>query len=416
MPSSLGGHFCFYFSFLPQSPVTIVPKSPPAEPASLRETAESLIETEGGPWASLYMPADRARNRIQLRNLLGQLRTDAPLVGLEADAVDALLDPAEDLLADASLSESQEGGVALFLTPDAEEDLLIELPFAPPLSARIDERVHLRPLWRGIEPDGRFYILSLWGGGAKLHRASRHGMKVIPPKDGSNALDAVLWSDSMTRRAWNTPKTFPTSSVLPTRHPSGHWSQDDIRRNGPIQDGLLRFFRRVDDRLRPLFGRESTPPPLVLAGPKELRRLYREANGYRQLVEEGIEDSVRISGPKALHHRGWELVHPHFDKDRKRAHEQFSDRPSKAAANPGSVLMAAVEGRVDTLFVAEEPSVWGGFDVDSHSVHVHSPRESGDTELLNEATIATLQGGGTVYVGDPQAVPGGSSIAALLRY
>lgn len=393
-----------------------MPQSASPQPASLREIAESLLETEGGPWASLYMPADWARNRIQLRNLLGQLRKEAPLVDLEAEAVDALLDPAGDLLADASLSESRNRGVALFLTTNEAEDLLIELPFAPPLSARIDDRVHLRPLWRGIEPDGRFYILSLWGGGAKLHRASRHGMKVIPPKSKPSSLDAALRADPQTKRILNRPKTSPESTAVPSRRPVEYHSQEDIRHKGPIKDGLLRFFRRIDDRLRPVLGRELTPPPLVLAGPKELRRLYREANSYRHLVEEGVEDSVRIRGPAALHQRAWKLVQPRFDQNRKRALEQFSNSPSQGAANPGSVLMAAVEGRVDTLFVAEEPCVWGGFDVESHSVHVHSPREPGDTELLNEATIATLQGGGTVYVGEPQAVPNGSSIAALLRY
>ena len=364
----------------------------------------------------MYMPTDQTRNRIHLRNLLGQLRTDAPLVGLERAEVDALLEPAEDLLADASLSEDREGGVALFLTTQETEDLLVELPFAPPLTARLDARVHLRPLWRGVEPDGRFYILSLWGGGAKLHRASRHGIQVIPPKDGSSSLDAALRADPQTQRILNRPKTSPDSTAVPSRRPVEYHSQKDIRHRGPIKDGLLRFFRRIDDRLRPFLGRESTPPPLVLAGPKELRRLYREANGYRHLVEEGVEDSVRIRGTEALHRRGWELVQPRFDQVRKRALEEFSNKRSQTAASPESVLKAAAEGRVDTLFVAEAPSLWGVVDGGAHSVRVHPFRESGDTELLNEATIATLQEGGTVYVGEPEGVPNESSIAALLRY
>ena len=133
-------------------------------------------------------------------------------------------------------------------------------------------------------------------------------------------------------------------------------------------------------------------------------------------MEEGVEDPVRIQGTAALHRRAWEIVQSQFDQPRTDALDQFHSSPERTAANPGSVLLAAVDGRIDTLFVAEEPVVWGTFDPDAHSVRVHPEREAGDIEFLNAATAATLQSGGTVYVTDADHVPSEAPVAALLRY
>jgi hypothetical protein len=384
--------------------------------SSLLEKAQSLLEPNAGPWLSLYMPVDPTRNRIQLRNLLGQLRDEAPYVGMSEADVDPLLAPAEDLLRESMRSDEESKGIALFLTPDAERSTLLPLPFAPSLVAQVDEQPWLRPLWRGIEPDGHFYVLSLWSGGAKLHRASRYQIDVIPPSGPPNSLNAILRADVHIESELNWPTPAANADADARRRPVIYKNQDDIRQKDYVEDGLLRFFRRLDDRARPLLGEESGSTPLVLAGPEELRRLYHNANSYHHLLEEGVEDPIRIQGTADLHRRAWEIVEPRFDQPRADALDQFHASPERTAANPGSVLLAAVEGRIDTLFVAEDPVVWGTFDADAHSVQVHAERQAGDSEFLNAATARTLQTGGTVYVTDAAGVPNEPPAAALLRY
>lgn len=393
-----------------------MPAPTAADSGSLREAARSLLEVNAAPWISLYMPVDPARNRIQLRNLLGQLRDDASHVGMTRSDIDPLLAPAENLLRDSMSSGEELDGVALFLSPESETPTLLPLPFAPSLISQIDERPWLRPLWRGIEPDGHFYVLSLWSGGAKLHRASRHQIDVIPSGGSQNSLNAVLRADVHVESRLNWPTPASDADEDARRRPVIYKSQNDIRDKDYVEAGLLRFFRRLGDRVRPLLGEESGPTPLVLAGPTELRRLYHKANSYHHLLEEGVEDPIRRRGTADLHRRAWEIVHPHFDQSRTDAHDQFHATPDRTAANPGSVLLAGVEGRIDTLFVAETPVVWGTYDADAHSVQVHSDRHAGDVEFLNAATAMTLQSGGTVYVTDAADVPNGGCVAALLRY
>lgn len=364
----------------------------------------------------MYLPIDSSRNRIQLRNLMGELREEAAYVNMSREEVDDLLEPAAALLDDALRATPRSEGLALFLTPDAEEPMFIDLPFAPPLCARFEEKVHLRPLWRGLEPDGRFYTLSLWGGGAKLHRGSRYRFDLVPAMGSTGSLDAVLRSDELIQEKLDWRTQSPDDTTPADRRPVLYRSQEDIRLKAHVNEGLLRFFRLLDNRLRSFFGAEATPVPLVLAGPEALRQVYRKANRYRHLLDEGIEDPVRMGGASVLHRRAWELVRPHFDRDRTTAIEQFQDRRDQTAAGAEAVLLAAREGRVDSLFVAEAATVWGIFDDTNHTVQVHAQRETGDIDLLNAATAETLQNGGTVYVTDADGVPAPSPIAALLRF
>lgn len=249
-----------------------------------------------------------------------------------------------------------------------------------------------------------------------MYRASRYQIDVIPPGGVQHSLDSVLRADVHIESELNWPTPAADADEDARETPVIYQSQDDIRRKDYVEAGLLRFFRRLDDRARPLLGEEAGPTPLVLAGPKGLRQLYREANSYHHLMEEGVEDPVRTQGTADLHRRAWEIVRPQFEQPRTDALDQFHASPERTAANPGSVLLAAVSGRIDTLFVAEDPVVWGTFDADTHSVRVHSERQGGDIEFLNAATARTLRSGGTVYVTDADDVPDGAPVAALLRY
>lgn len=347
---------------------------------------------------------------------MGDLREEAAHVGMSREDVDDLLAPADSMLDDALRATPRPQGLALFLTPENEEPVCLDLPFAPPLCARIEESIHLRPLWRGLEPDGRFYVLSLWGGGAKLHRGSRYHFDLVPAMGSTDSLDAVLRSDEQIQEALDWRTQSPDDTTPADRRPVLYKSQKDLRLKGHVNEGVLRFFRLMDDRLRSFFGEESTAVPLVLAGPKALRQVYREANRYRHLLDEGVEDPARIGGTTVLHRRAWELVRPQFDRDRVSALDEFQSNAEQTASTPESVLLAAREGRIDTLFVAEEPAVWGVFNEADHTVHVHDERESGDIDILNAATAEALQNGGTVYVTDATGVPNESSIAALLRF
>lgn len=391
---------------------------------ALRDTALSLLDRESpSPWASIYMPVrrpwnEKKANRVQLRNLLDQVRDQAPQRGLSATDAGSMLAPAVDLLEDPSFWEGDLEGIALFLRPD--DPTILRLPFAPSLFVEVDEQVHVRPLWRHLEPDGTFFVLGLSAGGTALFRATRYDVEEVPLEEGPTTLDEVLQYDDHERSLQFHTETSPGSGEGGDRSAMffGHEDAGDKRY---VKEGLLRFLRVLDNQVRDVLDQRPTPVPLMLAGIEQLRGLYRQVNQYPHLLDESVEESViefetREWDVEELHRRAWDVVRPRFDEDRQEAIDQFHAAPDRTAGNPGSAFLAAVEGRVDTLFVAEAPTVWGAFDDDRHVVRQHSDRQPDDTELLNGAAVRTLQSGGTVYVTGASEVPEGGPIAALFRY
>ena len=154
----------------------------------------------------------------------------------------------------------------------------------------------------------------------------------------------------------------------------------------------------IDDELPNLLtGRQS---PLVLAGVEYLFPLYKEANSYPHLLEEGIPGNPEELTPEELHAQAWPLVQPTFMKAREKAAAQYRQLvgTGQATADVKEAVLAAHHGQVELLFVAVGIQVWGNFDPSTNTIHVHQdPEPPGDDDLLDVAAIQSILNGGTVY-------------------
>lgn len=81
-----------------------------------------------------------------------------------------------------------------------------------------------------------------------------------------------------------------------------------------------------------------------------------------------------------------------------------------------TIVPAAYDGRIDTLFVAAGTQQWGIFTPETRDVQIHRETEEQDEDLLDFAAVHTFINGGTVYVVAPDAIPGGQHAAAVFRY
>jgi hypothetical protein len=80
------------------------------------------------------------------------------------------------------------------------------------------------------------------------------------------------------------------------------------------------------------------------------------------------------------------------------------------------VLLAAVDGRIDTLFLTKGVRQWGTFDAEKRVIKLHGAAHPNNEDLLDLAAVQTYLNGGTVYVVEPAEVPGGDLSAAVFRY
>ena len=160
--------------------------------------------------------------------------------------------------------------------------------------------------------------------------------------------------------------------------------------------------------------------PLVLAGVEYLLPIYKEANTYPNMIDMVIKGNPDLLSTDELHKSAWEIVQPHFQIAQEEAvafYQQLAGQKSKQATNTiEEILPAAIQGRVETLFVAAGVQQWGVINPVTYEIEIHDQLQPGDEHLLNLAAVQTYLKGGKVYIMETEKMPGGKNAAAVLRY
>jgi len=383
-----------------------------------RDELRRLTRTPEGLSVSIYMPThctgfEIQQDPIRLKNLLGKAEERLLARGLRTPEARELLEPAEKLLQDSLFWQHQSDGLAIFLS--SEEFRYYRLPFDFEELVVVTDRFHIKPLLPLLSGDGRFYVLALSQNEVRLLQGTRHSVREIELEEVPPSLAEVLkFNDPEKRFQFHTMTRTPGGKGERPAifHGHGVASADDPK------DYISRYFHRIDEGLHDLLQGEQAP--LVLAGVDYLLPIYREANTYPHLVDEGIEGNPEELGAEELHEQAWAIVQPLFVAEQEEAAAQYRQRAgagSEQASNKlKEVVPAAYHGRVETLFIAVGFQQWGTFDPATNTVQVHEEAEPGDEDLLDFAAMQTLLNGGTVYAVEPQKVPDEALLAAVFRY
>lgn len=332
--------------------------------------------------------------------------------GLTQSEAGKFLQPAQDI-DHQDFWQHQNNGLAIFVSEGVFHYYRLPLNFDE--LAVVTDHFHLKPLLPLLTNDGLFYILSLSQEQIKLLECTRYDVKEIELEDIPKSMDEALMYDETAKEGQfriNTSKGGTSNSFQRSGsyHGQGSPDSDDIKRD------LLQFFHIVDRGIHKyLHGKKA---PLVLTGVEYHFPIYREANNYPHLVEEGITGNTKIMTPEELQAEAWQIVEPIFSQAQQEAIAYYQE---SAAAQRGSTdikeaVPAAYYGRVEQLFVAVGVQRWGNFDPQNNTIQLHSEPESGDEDLLDSAAVQTILNGGTVYAVEPDKVPEQAPLAAVFRY
>jgi hypothetical protein len=382
-----------------------------------RMQLRELMEERGEYCASIFMPTHRKgpevrQDPIRLKNLLAHAEAELVEVGLRGPEARELLAPAQELVDMAGFWRRQSEGLTVFVSSKAFR--AYRLPLDLQELVVVSERFHIKPLIPLFTGDGGFYVLALSQNEVRLLQGTRHSVEQVELEHVAGSLDEALrWDDPERRLQWHTRTGDGAGGRRAAIfHGHGVASSDDPK------DYLRRFFRQIDDGVGDLLGDERAP--LVSAGVDYTRAIYREANTYPNLLEEGITGNPEELSAKELHRQAWAIVQPRFQRVRKEAaaqYEYLAAAESELASNEvQEIVPAAYHGRVETLFAASGLQQWGSFEVDTSTVELRTEAEPGDEDLLDFAAGNTLFNGGTVYALERDKVPDGASMAAVFRF
>ncbi len=377
-----------------------------------KDELRRLIEDQQSACVSIYMPTHRKleaqQDRIRFKNLVRRAEDGLLQLGLRSPEAAALLEPARRLLDDAMFWEYLSDGLALFLSRNSLRSY--RLPYGLKEMAVVAERFQLKPLLPLLDYAAQFFVLALSKNEVRLLRGTPLGAEEMELANVPRGLaDALKYDRPEKQLQYHTRTPRGLGRRAAVFH--GHGTREE----GDTED-ILQYFRMIDRGVLEILRNESAP--LILAGVDYLLPIYRQANSYLHLLEEGVAGNPDELQPEELHARVWPVVQPTLERGRRRAMERYVELAAKGLASNriGEVVPEAYFGRVDSLIVALGIQQWGGFDLDERAVHVYPEQKPGSQDLLDFAAIHTLLNSGEVHAVTPDKVPGGEALAAIFRY
>ncbi|MBD2744019.1 hypothetical protein [Coleofasciculus sp. FACHB-1120] len=384
------------------------------------DALKSLIENSASPCISIYMPMEKAgpevrQNPIRFKNLMREAEKRLEEMGIDQDEARAWLEQANTIDNPEFWEENQGEGVAIFISPELFR--YYQLPTDVEELVMVSDRFHIKPLLPIVNNDGRFYILALSQKDVRLLQATRTTVKEVHienlPKSKDEALQYDATSkDGQIRIATSKGGTNNTFQQPGSFHGQGSPDQDDIKKD------LLQFFHQIDGALHDFF--RNKKGPLVLAGVEYLFPIYKEANTYQHLVEEGITGNPEIFKPEELHELALPIVDSLLKEDIEGVVEEYKELAgndtSKVSHDIKEIIQSAYYHRVDSLFVAVGEQRWGHFDPETMTVDLHPEPQADDEDMLDFAATHTILNGGKVYAVEPEKVPDEAPVAAIFRY
>lgn len=359
---------------------------------------KSLISHRDDMCVSIYLrttPVTRATagDRIELKNLAKSGVHQLEAAGADKRRVSALSEHLDDLVDDDEFWRFQAHSLAILATPDNIRTFRIPNALEP--IVEVADRFYLKPLLRAVTFPNACYVLALSENAVRVVEVSSDlpatSLKIAGmPKDAASAVG---------------------KSSLNDRAPSGR-----VQGAEGQKVRLRQYARQVDGALRGLLG--GSDIPLVLAALQPLASIYRSVNTYSHLMLETIGGSPDASTDAELAERARAVLDGHYREDIAAFAKLFAIRENqgRATTDIAQAARAATFGAVESLLVDIDEIVPGKIDEVSGAVSF-AENESAETYgVVDEIAGRVIVSGGRVRGVRKADIPGGKSLAAILRY
>lgn len=374
--------------------------------AFTRDDLDTLLSPDTGPCISVYMPTHKSgkktlQNVTRFKNAMGAVKELVPEIDTE---------PVMALVEDTPFWQHQKEGFAMFISPDILR--IYRLPRTVSEVVVAADQFHLTPVLPLVVYDSVFFILALSQNECRLFKCSMQSCREIRPKNLPESLAQALQFDLQEKQL-----QFHTASPGPqkegkksvTFHGHGVNTDEDKTR-------ILRYFQAIDNALTDFLGARNDP--LVLAGVDYLHPLYKTANSYPHLLEEGIKGNMEEEKIQDLHAAGTKIVEPVVRQDLYQAEKQYHDLKGtgRTANDLRQIVKESFAGRISHLIFSEDDHAWGEFTPDEGIVILHAEKQKQDQDLLNTAACHAMRNGASVFPVPGNAMPDQSPAAAVFRY
>jgi hypothetical protein len=377
----------------------------------------TLAERKQGPCVSLYLPTHRAGRKetkedpIRLKNAVGEAKEQLAKAGYPKDGSAELLEPAAGLVTSWDFWLERADGLALFVAPGLFRYYRVPLKFQDEVV--VADHFSVKQLIPLFSEDGRFYILALSQKRIRFFEATRTSIQERAVPDMLKGIDDLRQFDEA--QAQLQGHTMSLTGTAAKTNIVFH-GQGSIADKTTYKTEVMQYINIVCKKIEKYLDAQTAP--LVLAAVEYEHALYREANSYHNLLEEGVLGNPDELNDEQIHQAAWEVVEPHFAEGRQTSLEHYADlsNTDKTSDKLDEILQAACYGRIRTLFIQRQAHAWGTFDPEPLSVEVHDHPAQGDVDLIDVVTVCVLQNKGMIYALPRDQMPTPNPQAAIFRY
>ncbi|NND96127.1 MAG: hypothetical protein HKN47_02220 [Pirellulaceae bacterium] len=365
-----------------------------------------LINREHGRCVTILMPTYQSgretnQNSIRFKNLL---REALEQVGSPDDAVAKQLSELEYLIHDSEFWQHQSDGLAIFVCNDMHQ--LVQLDHDVDATVYVADHFYTKPLAAAACDQDSCYLLALSWDRARWFRASPHGLQEVVNDAFPATMDElVLERDDeeqlqLTSHRSRGQGSGPADVAMYHGHGEGEEKIEADR-----DHYLVRVGRLVSDAIY------NQNRSLVVMATDEVAGHFKAVAGI------DFVDVIQASPENLSDSQIAEKVTQWLDHHNLGNQEQLSERLGAAIANQSGstnvqdIVLAAMQGRIDTLLLASNEPHWGTINVDEQKVHVTGEPAAGCVDLATVAARGTLLAGGTVHHARQS-----DSVAAIYRY
>jgi len=378
-----------------------------------RLLAAQGAEASAGPCVTLTQPThgvgrDGEQDQIRFRNLLNQAEAALADGWMRAPEARDYVAPLREVLGDNDFWRHRGQGLAVFLNSDSCERYRV--PVSLPEAVSVDDHFHLRALLPMIGASDRFFVLALSQRDVKFFEASRDSIEEVEVAGLPDDMVEALHFDSVDRGAQvHSGMHGSVGKQAAVFH--GQGGKADTHKTD-----LRQFFKQVDSALAPVLRGQTAP--LLLAGVDYEFPLFREVSHYAHLADVELSGNCDHLTPHEIHSRAWPLVEPLTMTQQASAASKYQHARNtvRSLNDAAEIVLAARQGRIESLFVAKDLNLWGTVSEADSQVELHDQRLPGDIDLVEDAAMQTVLHRGNVYAVAADKVPDPSGCAANLRF
>ena len=371
---------------------------------------QELATQDNSSCISIYLSTEKAgaetrKNPIKFKNLLGEAETKIAQMQLDTDITDSL-NEAKSYIENYDFWQNQNLGLAFFINQKGIKYYQIASSFED--KSVVGDRFYLRPLLNFASNDSQFYLLALAQNQVRFFLGNRSKIEEVnlPDSVPGSLAEALKYDD----REKQTQYHSGDGSGSPVYHGQGVGTTDN-------KDEIKRFLQQVDSGIQSAFDKQSVP--LILAGVEYLLSIYQETNSYSNLIPTGITGNPENVSLEDLHSSAWEIMENQLAAETQTAIDRYANlsNSEETTHKVEEIVAAAVNGQIDTLFVADNISQqWGNFDPQNNQVEIHTEAGDRSVDLYDLAVVNTYIQGGKVYQIEPDRISDNRSMMAILRY